>query len=499
MECRLSKSKFCRGYQCPKMLWMDNYKKEEQTPMSNEQVLENGTEVGELARGLFGDYVNIDRPNDIHANAIMIEQTIEAIKNNIPIITEASFSYDNNFCSVDILKNFGTHFEIYEVKSSTKVSNIYYEDAAYQYYVLTKAGFKVTKVCIVNMNSDYVRHGELDLNQLFTIEDVTDTAIMKQEEIESIINHLKDVVENSEEPQNKIGTHCFDPYECQYWQYCTKNLPTPNVFDLRSTNTHAINITNKMKMFFEDKITYSDLELEDLPNDTVQQINHELNNLPAEIDKDKIRDFMSTLSYPIYFLDFETYQKPIPEYDFMKPYQQIPFQYSLHYILEEGGELQHKEFLAEPDEDPRRKLAEQLVNDIPMNVCTTAYNMGFEKRVIRELAEVFSDLSEHLLNIRENIKDLMIPFHKRYYYTKAMEGQYTIKKVLPALYPNEPALNYHNLEEIHNGSEASATFINLGKKSKEEQERTRANMLKYCGLDTYAMVKVWEKLKEVLK
>ena len=208
---------------------------------------------------------------------------------------------------------------------------------------------------------------------------------------------------------------------------------------------------------------------------------------------------MSTLSYPLYFLDFETYQKPIPEYDNMKPFQQIPFQYSLHYILEEGGELHHKEFLAQPDIDPRRSLAEQLVKDIPMNVCTTAYNMGFEKGRIREMAEVFPDLSEHLLNIRENIKDLMIPFQKRHYYTRAMQGSFSIKYVLPALYPDDPSLNYHNLDEVHNGSEASATYINLGKKSKEEQEKTRANMLKYCGLDTYAMVKVWEKLKEAIK
>ena len=140
-----------------------------------------------------------------------------------------------------------------------------------------------------------------------------------------------------------------------------------------------------------------------------------------------------------------------------------------------------------------------MVKDIQMDVCRTAYNMELEKSRIKEMAEIFPDLSEHLLNIRENIKDLMIPFRKRYYYTRAMQGSFSIKYVLPALYPDDPSLNYHNLDEVHNGSEASATYINLGKKSKEEQEKTRANMLKYCGLDTYAMVKVWEKLKEAIK
>lgn len=497
MYCRLSKSRFCRGKQCPKMLWMDNYKKEEQTPMSNEQILENGTEVGDLARGLFGEYTNIERPDSPNANSVMILKTQEAIENNVKIITEASFEFENNFCSVDILKNFGDSFEIYEVKSSTSIHDIYYYDASYQYYVLTNAGYNVTKVCLVHINNEYVRHGELNLNELFKINDITEIALEKQNEIKSIIDKLKKVVEVETEPKNTIGVQCFDPYQCQYWEYCTKNLPTPNVFDLTSTNTHAINKNTKFEFYNSRKITFEDVQYEDLPLDTLKQIDNEIHNKEDEIDVDNIREFMDTLSYPIYFLDFETYQKPIPEYDDMKPFQQIPFQYSLHYILKEGGELYHKEYLAIPGEDPRRKLAEQLVKDIPLNVCTTAYNMGFEKGRIKEMAEIYPDLADHLLNIRENIKDLMIPFQKKYYYNKAMQGSYSIKYVLPALYPNDPSLDYHNLPVVHNGSEASATFINLINKSKEEQEEIRKGMLMYCGLDTYAMVKVWEKLKGV--
>lgn len=122
---------------------------------------------------------------------------------------------------------------------------------------------------------------------------------------------------------------------------------------------------------------------------------------------------MKTISYPLYFLDFESFQPAIPLYDNSHPYEQIVFQYSLHYIEHEGGKLKHKEFLAYPGEDPRRKLAEQLCSDIPLNVCTTAYNMGFEKGRIRGLAEIFPDLSEHLMNIHDNIVDLMIPFQKK--------------------------------------------------------------------------------------
>ena len=154
--------------------------------------------------------------------------------------------------------------------------------------------------------------------------------------------------------------------------------------------------------------------------------------------------------------------------------------------------------LAKPNIDPRRSLAESLVEDIPLDVCTLAYNMSFEKNVIKSLALEFPDLRDHLLNIHEHIKDLMIPFYNREYYTKAMQGSYSIKYVLPALFPDDPSLNYHNLEEVHNGTEAMNAYATMGELSKEEQEKLRENLLKYCGLDTYAMVKIYDKLKEII-
>ena len=196
-------------------------------------------------------------------------------------------------------------------------------------------------------------------------------------------------------------------------------------------------------------------------------------------------------------MDFETFQMPIPKYDGIKPYMQVPFQYSLHYI--ENNNLFHKEFLAESNTDPRRSLALKLVEDIPLNSCVLAYNMSFEKTVIKSLANLYPDLSNHLMNIHDNMKDLMIPFKNRKYYTKDMHGSYSIKYILPALFPNDESLNYKNLDLIHNGSEAMNSFKNLEEKTLEEQSYIRERLLKYCELDTYAMVKIYEKLKEVIK
>ena len=221
--------------------------------------------------------------------------------------------------------------------------------------------------------------------------------------------------------------------------------------------------------------------------------------MSSSIISNESKELLNSLKYPLYFIDFETFQLAIPEYEGTKPYQQLPFQYSLHIIEKEGTSIQHKEFLAEiDDKDFLRHFAESMIKDIPQNGSVIVYNMSFEHSRINELGEIFPDLKQELMRINNNMVDFLPPFKKRQYYMKEMEGSASIKKVLPALYPDDPELNYHNLPVVHNGEEASATFLSLQGKSKQEQEKLRKGLLVYCELDTYAMVKIWEKLKEVV-
>ncbi|MFR7835792.1 MAG: DUF2779 domain-containing protein, partial [Ezakiella sp.] len=265
-------------------------------------------------------------------------------------------------------------------------------------------------------------------------------------------------------------------------------------FDVAGART-----STKFKCLRNGIVSFEDILRENaLSKSQMKQVEHEVNELSDYIEEDAILEFMKTLSYPLYFLDFESYQPAIPAYQNSKPFEQIVFQYSLHYIEEEGGDLKHTEFLAYPGEDPRRALAEKLCKDISKDVCTTAYNMAFEKTRIKSLAALYPDLAEHLMNIHDNIKDLMVPFQKKQYYKRAMQGSYSIKYVLPALFPNEPSLDYHNLEGVHNGVEASTTFKKMATMNEEELENFRVHLLNYCGLDTFAMVKVWEKLNEAI-
>ena len=294
-----------------------------------------------------------------------------------------------------------------------------------------------------------------NLDEFFRVADVSEAAAEKSREVEELLLIAERYLNKPDEPPIDLSMACHKPYVCSYWAYCTRELPKPNVFDL--INMH---FDKKLSRYYAGAVSFEELWKSKFYHNPIQlrQIDCTLHHCGDVVIVEEIRKFVSTLKYPLYFLDFETVQYAVPRYIGSKPYEQIPFQYSLHYIEREDGKLHHREFLAEAGTDPRRAIAEALCRDIPKDACVTAYNKSFECGRLKYLAELFPDLAEHLMSIRENIVDLLDPFKSGWYYNPAMEHM-------------EP----------------------------EELERTRRNLLKYCELDTLAMVKIWERLKEVSK
>lgn len=494
-----SKSKYCLIWQCPKLLWLTKFKPELKPEDQALQVrFDTGNDVGDLAMGLFGDFREVTalKPDGSQDHGEMIRLTEEYLANGVENICEASFSYNGLYCAVDVLRKTPGGYAIYEVKSSTDVKPVYCADIAYQKYVLEHCGINVTGTYIVCIDNSYIRGEELDISKLFQIIDVADKVKDEMQNVEPLLIKAEQVYAMKTEPDTDIGGHCFEPYECAFRGHCEEKLPHPNVFDL-----YRINYDKALELYRQGKTGFDTL-LHDgsITNPKhLRQMLYAVSDQPDDIDKGSIKSFLSTLTYPLYFLDFETMQLAVPQFPGTRPYQQIPFQYSLHYIEREGGPLLHKEFLAESGKDPRRAIAERLCEDIPEDVCVTAYNKTFECGRINELAEAFPDLAGHLLNIKNNIVDLIVPFRSGWYYNRAMGGNFSIKTVLPALFPNDPELDYHALEGIHNGTEAMTIFPQIQFMPPGEQQTTRHNLLKYCELDTFAMVKLWEKLKEVTK
>ena len=504
----LSKSRYTAFRQCPKNLWMKVYKPEE-APVDEalQARFEQGNEVGDLAMGLFGPYVEVtthkeDGGLDLTA---MMEKTRQEMEKGTEIICEASFTYKGNYCAVDILRKDGDGWAIYEVKSSSfpefegesaKLEK-YAPDIAYQKWVLEQCGIKVTGTYLVCLNSSYVRQGELDLQQLFAAVDMRELVENEYAKVPSQVRQAMSLLAQENEPDIDLSEHCAKPYGCAFLDYCKRQhgVPgdEPTVFDL-----YRMNFSKKLEHYHAGRLTFEQLRGEKLNDKQQMQVECALNQT-EHIDREGIRQFLSTLGSPLYFLDFETMQDAVPKYDGAKVYSQITFQYSLHIVNAETGQIEHREFLAPSDgSDPRRPLAEQLCRDIPMNACTVAYNKMFECGRLRELAALYPDLAAHLLNIADHIIDLIDPFRAGHYYVPAMGGSFSIKSVLPALFPDDPELNYHNLDgRVQNGGDAMTIFPRIQQMSPEEAAASREALLRYCELDTWAMVKVWEKLKNI--
>lgn len=492
----LSKSLYTRGLQCVKSLWLKKHKKDVLTPPdeSAQAIFETGNLVGDLACQLFPNGVEIPHEGTTFEGKIILTQDL--INQGIHHIYEATFQYDGILVMVDIFTIEDDVVTINEVKSSTEVKDVYLDDASIQYYVLNGLGYDVRKVNIIHINNAYIRGDELEIQKLFNIVDVTYEVLEKQCNIPSILSHFKTFLDDKEnEPDIDIGTHCNNPYECDAMDYCwctQKQIPEYSIFNIARLKSEK-----KFELYKQGILHFH--QLSDISSFSLSQqiqITSELEQKEI-INQEAIQSFLDTLSYPVYHLDFETFQQAVPLWKGVSPFMQIPFQYSIH-VDYGDGRLEHKEFLGDENSDPRESLAKQLVEDIPLHVTVLAYNMGFEKGVIRKLSESFPTLHVKLMSIHDNIKDLMTPFQNKDYYHPNMKGSYSIKQVLPSLIP-EMAKAYKELNLVHHGGEAMQTFANLPKMDKETREAYRNALLEYCKLDTLAMVKVLEKLKNTCK
>ena len=411
------------------------------------------------------------------------------------MIYEATFCFDGILVMVDILRVGKDGFIINEVKSSTSVKEVYIDDASIQYYVISSLGYKVSAVNIIHIDNSYVRGEKLELEKFFHTEDVTEQVKQKQADIPQILNKFEEILSKNVEPEVDIGPHCSNPYACDAWEYCwleQRGIPEYSVFDISRLRSDK-----KFELYKNGIVKFEDIKELDKFNASQQiQIRSELSGEQI-IDKEAIKEFLETLSYPLYHLDFETFQQAVPEFIGLSPYEQIPFQFSIH--KDDGkGNLEHFEFLAEVGADPRYELALNLIKFIPQNACVLTYNMSFERGVIRRLAANYPQISNELMAIHDTLQDLMAQFASKSYYHPKMQGSYSIKYVLPALVPEFESA-YNDLNLIHHGGEAMQAYEAMAYMPAKECDAYKKALLAYCKLDTLAMVKVLEKLREVVK
>jgi hypothetical protein len=480
----LSKSRFVHGCQCPKYLWWATYEPDapELVPgAALEDIFEQGHEVGELARRRFPGGVLIDLdPRDPGREP----KTRELIAAGVPAIFEATFIADSTYAAVDVLLRERDGFALIEVKSGKTAEDKYVLDAAVQTHVARAAGIDVRRVEIMHLNPEYVHPGPADL---FVREDVTPKAEEFLRDIPERIQSLLAVLEG-DLPEVRIGEQCRSPDECPFMSRCWPQ-------DVDSVlNIPRMPYAKRFGLYHSGTRSVADLPA-DVRLNAVQERHRRAITSGETVVEHALREALEPYRGRLGFLDFETVARAVPVWDGTTPWETIPAQFSYHEGLL-GGPYAHQEFIASPGRDPRKELAKRLV-EVTRGAERVVMYTGFEATQIRSLQKAVPELAAELGVLLGKLIDLKKTVEQHVYHPE-FGGSFSIKGVLPALVPG---MTYDDAGAIAEGTEASALLAKLILHSdgmpEAERDQLRSELLAYCRLDTWAMVKLLEKLSDL--
>lgn len=477
--------------QCEKRLWLEVHRPDlREDSEQAEYRFQVGHQVGDMARAIFdpdGQGILIDIEKEGFSSAFA--RSAELLKHRQPIF-EAGFSGGGALAFADVMLPSDPPTELswqmIEVKSSTSIKEYHRDDLAVQAYVATITGTPLASVSLAHIDSSWTYPGNDDYRGLLKLNDLTDEALARYNEVVEWVKRANEVVGQPEEPAITIGEQCDSPFECGFYPYCSRNEPKPEYPVYWLPRFPSAKVRELAEAGIDD--------LRDVPDDLLncRQLRvkkHTLDNQPY-FDAEAAAADLAPYPLPGQFLDFETIQFPVPIWAGTRPYQQIPFQFSLHTVTA-GGLLEHAEFLDLSGDDPSERFATELIRlcgEAPLSVFV--YNAAFERSRISELAERFPEMRDALLAINARIVDLL-PIARERYYHPSQQGSWSIKAVLPAVVPE---LNYHDLDGVQDGGMAMEAFLEAlhPQTTSERRQRIRDQLLAYCKLDTYAMVRLWQ-------
>jgi len=486
----LSKSRFAAGLQCHKRLFLGCYSPELADPLGagQEAILETGTLVGELARQRFPDGRLIEEEYYKHDEAVAATRKVIADR-SVPAICEAAFTFDDIRVRVDILvRRRGGVFDLVEVKSSTGVHDQHIPDVAIQLHVVEGAGIKIRRAFLLHIDKDYVYDGgPYDVSRLFQPEEVTKEArSFARTSIPRALAEMRAPLRHDDPPAVEIGGHCTRPYQCPFYGHCREGGPVHHIEQLPWASARLLGELIEAGIRDIRNIPKGFTGLSELQRRVRDCVVAGQPHLDPELSTT-----LRGVTHPVQFLDFETFGPALPVYPGTRPYQTIPFQWSLH-VRDGNGVLRHQSFLADGDCDPREGFAASLLDALGSTGTIVAYS-GYEQTIIRQLAGDLPRLAERLLSLNERFLDLL-ELLRAHYYHPAFHGSYSIKAVLPVLVPGA---GYHDLE-IRQGGQASLAFAQIiaPETEEKEKERLRGALLAYCQRDTEAMVRVFDALHQ---
>ncbi len=483
----LSKSQYTKYKGCPKHLWLYRNKKEVLTPPdeATQKKLDRGYDIGLLAQKQFPGGVAV---RDGWKNpAAAVAQTRELMARGVPAIYEAAFLYNDILVLVDILEKTPTGWNIVEVKSSGKnIKPIYFDDISIQNYVVCKSGVPVEHCYLMHINTDYFQDTDQTDWKKFFLLTLMDPELTPNEEIEQDIENIKALLAGPEPEARLDKSDCAG---CEAYAYCWRNVPQDSVFEVFRSQAAR------------DYMALGILRVQDVPPDSCNtaKLNHWVEVYRTQqpyIDRTAVAQWLNRLEYPLYYFDFETCQPVVPLWRYSRPYQQIPFQFSLHVQRKPNGPFEHYEYLFEGKKDPRYGCVQAMFKYIGEKGTLIAHHAAFEKGRIGEMAHDLplpQEQKDALLRMCGRFMDTETPFKQDYLHPH-MHGSSSIKKVLPSLVPE---MTYEGMP-VANGGDAMNAFdvLYFGHLSVPEQAQLRKDLLAYCKQDTWAMVKLVDALRD---
>ena len=474
----LTKSRYLAGLRCPRLLWTRWNRPDDVPPPPDDRrpIIESGRQVERLAQRVFPGAIEVPRLENVHE---AVQATAKLLEQRVPLL-EAAFSVSGRHCRVDVLLPApDEHWDLIEIKAGAKVRENHIRDLAFQYDTLGRAGLEIDRVYVVHLNSGYVRRGEIDIMQLFTRVDVTDRVVKLATYTDRTIQAMQEMVAGPD-PDTPIGSRCNAPHPCPLKPLCWGDLPADNVTLLYHGGQRIWELM--------DSGIFAMAQVPDKRLSARQLLQKQaLATGEPHVDRDALHGWLDELVYPVHHLDFETMAPAVPAFDGVRPYQQIPFQFSLHIQHTPGAEPEHHEFLATEPGDPRPHLVDALLQAIGPTGTVLAWNMAFEKLVIEELAEADLVRAPRLIDLAKRLVDLMTPFTAFMVHHPDQGGSCSLKAVLPAV----TDLGYDDLQ-ISAGGAATHGYEQAMFGGIEPAARSRilADLRAYCGRDTEAMIAI---------
>ena len=485
----LSKSTLIRSIQCSKSLYLykNNYSLRDKPSTTQQQRFDRGHRVGKLAHQLFPNGKDCSPPNPFSYSE-SIAATKLLVQQNYPVIYEAAFRHNGIMAALDILVNENGKSFAYEVKSSFRISNTYLLDAAIQYYIITKSGLALEDFFIVTVNNEYELQDTLDVQSYFKKTSVLNEILERIPYVEKCIEDAIAVLEKDSEPVIEIGQQCNKPYPCDFQGHCWKAVEKDSVWYLP-----GISVVEKNSLIEKGITKIDQVEVLDEMNERQKVIIHAYQKQQVCLKKEKIQEFFNDINYPLYFFDVEAFQPALPVFAGTKPYQRIPFLYSLHYKESESAPLQHLDYIS-PTENDRINFIQHFLRATEKEGKILVFNTLMEKGVLFNLMKDFPEFKNEIFDRINRIIDVEIPFKELYYYHPKQQGSFSLKAIGNAILGRDEFMR----SQVKGGEEAMAVYNELFyEEDKNKIEQKLQELKTYCQTDTLVLYHIFEKMKEI--